>query len=452
MHYKTIEKNVKVIKEQLALFDVSENKQTVHTEQVALSDWDFTSANTKIATHGFHSYPAMMIPQIARSLIQLYGNKGETLLDPFCGSGTALVEARLFGLNSYGIDINPLALLLSRVKGTPLDVNLLKRTSMKLCDDYLRTHKKFLNLKDQNIIPNFFNIDYWFHPKISRQLSILRAIIQKIDNVNVKEFFWVAFSQTVRDVSYTRNSEFKLFRMPEEDIASFFPNVLETFFKIVQRNIKGMAEFSENAYKNVFLKVLDEDTRIRTSIPSNEIDLIVTSPPYGDSRTTVAYGQFSRLSLQWLGLPWERVHNIDTHSLGGKKNYNYLVLSLSNTLNEIFQDIKQLDAKRAVDVVSFFNDLWQCFKEINRVCKKDAIVCFVVGNRTVKGIKVLTDKVISEFGENSGFIVKDTFTRNIPNKKMPLKNSPSNVEGKLGETITKEHIVILKKRGDIKIG
>jgi len=83
--------------------------------------WDFDGAKTKPYTHGFHTYPAMFIPQVARRLLLTYSKKKDTVCDIFCGSGTALVESRLLSRNSYGIDLNPLATFLARVKTTPIN-------------------------------------------------------------------------------------------------------------------------------------------------------------------------------------------------------------------------------------------------------------------------------------------------------------------------------------------
>ena len=78
--------------------------------------WDYRTADTKEYTHCFHTYPAMMIPQIARRLLNQYGVEGEWLLDPYCGTGTSLVEASLFGMHSVGCDINPLVRLIATAK------------------------------------------------------------------------------------------------------------------------------------------------------------------------------------------------------------------------------------------------------------------------------------------------------------------------------------------------
>ena len=106
----------------------STSLQTENRIKYKDGSWDFSNDFTKYSNHGFHTYPAMMIPQVARRLIQMYGKNKEVLLDPFMGSGTALLEAKLHKnfKKAYGIDINPLALLISKVKTTTINPEILK--------------------------------------------------------------------------------------------------------------------------------------------------------------------------------------------------------------------------------------------------------------------------------------------------------------------------------------
>jgi len=434
------------LREQLELLEI---RTDIEERLDQDEDWDYAQVDTKIATHCFHTYPAMMIPQVARRLIEMYSNKDDVMLDPFCGSGTVLVESKIAGLSSYGIDLNPLAGLLSRVKTTPLDIADLQERSISLLNDSIEDQRQIKSDPDFAPIPDFFNIDYWFKPCISRQLSALRSRIFAIEDDAVREFFLVAFSETVREVSYTRNSEFKLYRIPKEQLEEHNPNVIKLYFDKVYRNISGMREFLGKTDANAWVKVLQEDTRKRTSLKSGSINLVVTSPPYGDSRTTVAYGQFSRLSLQWIGLPYKEVKDIDRRSLGGRRFTDLDSISDLFTLKEALEKIADKDAKRALDVSSFYHDLMLCFREINRVSALGAKACFVVGNRTVKGVRIPTDSIVVELGEKCGFTHLETFHRNIPNKRMPSKNSPSNVQGEVGDTMTKEHILVLEKTGGI---
>src|SRR3989339_450658 len=380
--------------------------------------WDFRNDFTKYSNHGFHTYPAMMIPQVARRLIEMYGKDKEVLLDPFMGSGTALLEAKLHKnfKKAYGIDINPLALLISKVKTTPINPEILKEEYHQLisrCNE----DKKAVNFREKEITkPNFFNIEFWFKPQVITDLAIIKQNIEKIKDKDIKDFFLIAFSETVRNVSNTRNREYKLYRMSQSMLEKHNPNTFE------------------------------EDTRNLTSIPANSVDLIVTSPPYGDSRTTVAYGQFSRLGLQWLDYSKDDVLNIDKVSLGGiptKDLHNGLG---SPTLKKTLDEISKIDPRRAKDVLSFYVDFDKCTHELHRVTKKGAFMCFVVGNRTVKGVQIPTDEIILElFQSKNHYKHHNTFIRNIPHKRMPKLNSPTNIAGNHAVTMNEEWIVIIEK-------
>src|SRR3954467_6247595 len=83
--------------------------------------WDFRDAETRTFTNCFHRYPAMMVPQVVDRLLQQLGRPGMVLLDPFCGTGRALVAGRLAGMECVGIDVNPLAVLIAATKLRELD-------------------------------------------------------------------------------------------------------------------------------------------------------------------------------------------------------------------------------------------------------------------------------------------------------------------------------------------
>lgn len=412
--------------------------------------WDFSGENSKISIHGIHIYPAMMIPQIAKRLIEEYGKDSKMILDPFCGSGTVLVESMLHNINSYGVDINPLAILLSKVKTTPINPCVLEKEFVKICER-IREARQKPEIIQKIETPNFFNIEYWFKPKVIRELSFIKQVIDDIGDEEVRNFFYVSFSETVRKVSNTREGEYKLFRIPENKLKKWNPDALSTFLEISERNIKMMSEFyySIDIQKiqkgELWSKVLMEDMRKRTSIPEDSVDFIVTSPPYGDSRTTVAYGQFSRLSLQWLGYDYDIIKRIDKISLGGVRPKKIKDDIPSATLYSILEKISESDEKRALDVYSFFSDFNKTIDEIDRVTRENAIVCMVVGNRTVKKINIPTDVIISELFEDRGYTHLKTIVRRIPSKRLPKKSSPSNIKGDTVSTMNFEYIVILKK-------
>jgi len=403
-------------------------------EQEDFKSWDFKESNTKEYTHGIHTYPAMMIPQIARRLIYLYGKEAKTLLDPFCGSGTSLVEATLTPhiKEIYGFDLNPLALLISKVKTTKINKEILKEEL-----------KRILENSESSEIPKFNNIDFWFKPQVIKKLTILKKAINKINDDKIKNFFLACFSETIRKTSNTRNSEFKLYRMQKEKLKNYSPNVFGEFEKIANKYIESMEEYNkittQTKPKIDLLSSMNE-----LPIKESNIDLIVTSPPYGDSKTTVAYGQFSRLALQWLD--YEDVASLDNRLLGGKASNDLEININSQTLKDIIKKISEIDPKRAREVLSFYEDFDKVIIQLNRVMAKNGFVCFVVGNRTVKGINIPTDKIMSEmFMARGNYKYITTHERAIPNKRMPKVNSPTNVRGQKVTTMCNEFIFVLQK-------
>lgn len=424
------------VKEQLTVFN--ENSKSVISSIGSLNeiedkafDYDYRKVNASDGVHGIHPYPAMMIYPLARHLISTYADEGDTVLDPFVGSGTVLVESQLQNRNSIGMDINPLAILLAKVKTTPLiGYNL-----MKNLENILSIAKINNSVKK----PNFFNLDFWFVPDVIDDLSKLLIEINKVKPIKIRNFFKVSFSETVRYSSKTNNGEFKLVRMKNHE--NFNPNVLSTFEKISMRNIGKIHKTYPEKIRST-VGVLDWDSREKSNLDEESIDLLLTSPPYGDSKTTVAYGQFSRLSLQWLG--YEKV-NIDNESLGGVAAEEIPEDLSSKALEKILTKIGNNDQKRAREVYSFFKDLEKSLSNILPLLKKKGHACFVIGNRTVKQITIPTDVIVREICEKLGMIYKETMSRNIINKRMPRINSPTNVEGITESTMNKEYIVILQK-------
>ena len=399
--------------------------------------WDFVKADTKEYTHCLHNYPAMMIPQIVRELLNQYGTLNGWVLDPYCGTGTSLVEASMFGMNGVGCDINPLVRLITTVKTTPISIEVLSQYVSDLCSSALQVESS--GDIPSAPIPDVLNLDYWFSNDVTKRLSFLRDYINAIEDEPVRNFFWVAFSETVRECSYTRNGEFKLYRMPAQKLPSFKPDVFRIFQDKLCRNQQGLEAYLSKR-KNVDIFVSSKNTAHR-EFPENQppkgFDLIITSPPYGDSQTTVAYGQFSRLSADWIGLQDSR--KVDRISMGGTKKKSRLC---DSPIDPAIAEIRAVDEKRASQVEAFYIDLERSISSVVPLLAKHSTICYVVGNRRVKGVTLPTDEfIIFAFGKH-GFSHKETIVRNIPNKRMPKKNSPSNVAGKTDITMHEENIVV----------
>lgn len=431
---------VKIIRNLENQIDKTKISNEKFTRRIDYS-WDFRGEKTKSYTHGMHAYPAKFIPQVARRLLQTYSKDGDTICDIFCGSGTALVESRLLKRNSYGIDLNPLAIFLAKTKTSEINPS-------KLQKEYFELLNNIEKIKDSEIQkPNFFNLDFWFKENVIIKLAKIKKAINEIKDKKIRNFFLVSFSETVRLSSNTKNGEFKLCRIKKDKLKDYNPNVLNIFKQKTEANIKGMADFYQNINKKIWTKPIYGDSSQHNNIKEKSIDCIVTSPPYGDSRTTVAYGQFSRLSAQWIDIfkDSNKASGVDNKLLGGKAVKELKHNLNSHYLNTSLDKIIIKDEKRGKDVLSFYIDLEKCLQRAYKILKPKKYFCLVIGNRLVKQVRIPTDFIIAELGENIGFACEDILVRNIPGKRMPIKNSPTNIAGELEETMNKESIVILRK-------
>lgn len=409
------------------------------------SGWTFDGAATRQLTHSYHDYPARMIPQVAGKLLDEFGINAEFLFDPYCGTGTSLVEGLIRGINVMGTDLNPLACLIARAKTSLPDPQRLDKQISRFRRFVARS--KPIPLVQLPIIRGIRNLEFWFKPSVIADLSRLRKFIGDIDDDNVRVFFKVAFSETVRESSNTRNGEFKLYRYEAKKLEGFNPDVFGIMATKLTRNRAGLEKFLAEMRKfrtPPSSQIYNFDTVMGIpagTIAPRSIDLVVTSPPYGDSHTTVAYGQYSRLSAAWLDL--DEPHVIDRQLMGGKK-VKEISHFPSRSLNRAIRQIDEIDSKRALEVSSFYADLYDSISHVSGLVRPGGHACYVVGNRKVKGVVLPTENAICNFFEHFGFYHVDTFNRSIPNKRMPSRNSPTNVAGALDTTMTQEYIVVMR--------
>ena len=351
-------------------------------EKLSKLDWECVNENTTYLTHNIHPYHSKYIPQIAGNLIELLSNEGDLVLDNFSGSGTTLIEAKLKNRNAIGVDINPLACLISKAKTTPIEEKKLKTETAKLINNIrlsiegVRTQKSLnsfnktetRNEKEQYRIAEFTYIHGWFQPQVIKELSIIKHYIGKIEDKDIKDFCLMVFSSIIREVSNAA-SEFGNLMISKRK--SLVKNTFERFQHKIKDATKRLVEFSRTVNDSK-IKVVHKDTRNLNFIGNEKIDLIVTHPPY---IAAVPYAEYQKLSLRWLGFSDRELDNI---IIGGKRQSD--------------------------DVVERFNlDMQKVFDEMFRVLKKEKYCCVVIGNPVVKGKKIELNKIFVEMAQKSGF-------------------------------------------------
>ena len=391
-------------------------------------EWDFTERDSKTVTHDIHPYPAMMIPEVARKLVYMYGKKDGLLLDPFCGSGTSLLEANLASMNALGFDMNPLACLISRTKTTLVNTDMLEEEIAK-----------YESAKTKNCsVPYVTNINYWFKPEVQQILAHIVDFISNIENCDVKDFFRVAASLTIRMSSLAKQSEFKLVRVPEKTIKKISRNPSQIMLEKLNKNLESVKELAAYHQKLGTTQVFSSSSM--EQLPQNPpVDMILTSPPYGDSSTTVAYGQFSRMANEWFG--YENASKLDKTLMGGYVLDDYSV-SENIGADKCLAEIKEKDTKRAGEVNAFLHDYSKSIENTSGALKPGGVAAYIVGNRTVKGITIPLDEITARCWENNGLKHQKTIIREFPYKRMPKYVSPENIAGKKQKTMQHEYIVI----------
>lgn len=422
--------------------------------------WSFRGNANREYGHGLFQYPAMMVPQVTRAIIDKIIEVQPSIKiisDPFVGSGTVMTESMLRGLSFCGTDINPLAVLLCQVKSGPFFISKLIEKSA-----VLKTRIK--EDKKMNIEVNFFNRNKWFTKGVQIWLSKIRRAIQAEDILWARRFFWVALAETIRLTSNSRTSTFKLHIRTEENITERKINVnpLEIFYKTLDHNL---AE-----YNNLFLKLQENNLLINGQYKYNiqisfadvkshdyntKSDVIITSPPYGDNVTTVPYGQHSYLPLQWIDFSdidlclkkeelLKSTREIDNRSLGGhrgitKKDIDNL-FQQSENLKHFAMNLFDKPKDRIVKVTAFFRDLDMCIDPVLSGLNTGGIMVWVLGNRKVGRQRVPLDKILVDLFEKRGVTVFCQLARKISSKRMALKNS-------ITDTMSDEIILLMRKVG-----
>ena len=395
--------------------------------------YDFKGQSYASQYPNLHRYPATMLPQIGIALMDELGLHGKTLLDPYCGSGSSLVAGLHHQFKElHGYDINPLAILICKAKFTLLST------------DYLTTQKRLFkqileSIPDSKIaLPYFTNIHYWFSEQVLYRLSRIKCALDHLSESPAKYLFWIAFSETIRACSYVRQDEFKLYRIPKDKLEHFSADVEDIFYANLAQILR-VYEYIYHPKLNRQTQICLENHPFKTS--DSLFDIVLTSPPYGDSKTTVAYGQFSLFTNEWLGFGDAR--KLDNMMMGGKTSH---IPYTEGAIGEAIKLVQQESPKRALEVSAFYHDLAQSISRVAQTIKASGHAIYVVGNRRVKNIELPTDQFIAQEFEKNGFKHITTYERLLSNKVMPSRNSPSNRKGETVTTMLGEYIVICQRQ------
>lgn len=372
-------------------------------------DWSFTDDNTGFLTHDIHPYPAKFIPQIPGHIISYLSLPGDLVMDPFGGSGTTALEAIRLGRRSQVVDANYVGILTGRVKTSQItsevncDIHAI-RTNLLAHSEDLPAVNKILKDFDE-YIPDIPNREKWFCDIACAELALIRSSIFHTETQTGRDIGMLAMSRIILKSSF-QDSETRYTSKPRPikrgEVLSSYIKALDNIFSEVKSTSTstcyGVAEFIE----------ADSRSLDCGKFPDASVDLIVTSPPYGNA---MDYHLYHRFRLFWLGG--------DPRTLGKIEVGSHLRHQKESNGFETYRD-----------------EMGQCMEGFARVLRPGRYAAFVIGDSIYNKKVYSGDEMITEIGKQSGF-------RHIATIKRPVHSTKRSftIAGRRAMT---ESIVILR--------
>jgi hypothetical protein len=245
--------------------------------------------------HGFHSYPARMHPGIAAALLDEFARPGDVLLDPFCGSGTVLVEGRLRGLRCLGADLNPIAVRLARLKTNPGTAR--ERTALReAAQRVVAASTERVRERRREPAPLPASEREWYEPHVLAELAGLWAEVRATPGAFVREALTLVFSAIV--VKLSRQEADTVARVKTTRVRKGFAT--DFFGRKTAELVDRMDALASRLPRGAPpAEVIAVDARdVGGALGDVHFDLVITSPPYAG---TYDYVDHHARRLAWLG-------------------------------------------------------------------------------------------------------------------------------------------------------
>ena len=362
--------------------------------EVLKPSWDYEDAYTHHLTHNLHRYSSKFIPQIPARAISLLTEPGDLVVDPYCGSGTTLLESALLGRKAIGVDLNPLAVLIARVKTTPIPESTLTELVNTLAnalatggvDDEFPLFQA-LAAEEVSKIEQDPRLCYdwyqkWFQPNVLRDLVAIDLMISEIDDQALSDFARVAFSNILRRSSNAHSGYPNVMfdkRSPEKG------SPITPFLKTLKRNVAMVASLSKVNASWSDVHVVHGNANA-LPVADGVVDAVISHPPYVGS---VPYAEYGALSLRWLGADPKK---LDRELTGGRR--------------------------QSRDVVERFEDGYRhMLEETHRVLRPGGQAFLMVGNPTVRGETVALDQMTLKLAREAGMELATQAERKGTNRR-----------------------------------
>jgi len=372
--------------------------KTELADRIFSLDWECSEEETNHLTHGIHRYSGKFIPQIALQAVNLLTEPGDVVVDPYCGSGTTLLECATSGRYSIGLDLSPLAILISRVKTTLVEPELIETLYQRLFEKLapvLNIRKQQLSLFDNPLsVDRRYESAFsdwrmsdswyqkWFQNDVLLELILIHNAVLEESDFRLMNIGLVALSDILRKSSNANSSYPNV--MYDKNKKAVKP-ALPIFFERL-REICKMVISLKDSYNNICFTPNVVRGNARNLPISNMIDAVITHPPYIAS---IPYAEYGALSLTWLGYDSKK---LDNNLTGGRRTSNNVVSKFTEGYNEMIQES------------------W-------RILKPGGFMFLLVGNPTVKGQVIDLSELSTNLARDTGFELWVTHSRKGVNRR-----------------------------------
>jgi DNA modification methylase len=380
-----------------------ERQSTLTKDRLGLENAGTTfRGNASLPIHRWYPYVEGFSGPFVKSIIQSYqrNNQNVIILDPFCGSGTTIVEACLLGYESYGYDVNPFLVFATKVKTNASVEPVQIQHNANQVREVLRSLKQaeFVKEPSQVDLPMLFPTA--FSETVLHKVLTLRKLIQDVPHSDVKDLFMFDLCSILVEVSnYRRGPDLAYKRKKPRDAPVF-----ERFLEKVSQNLVDLKQYRLCSPRPPV--VVCGDARKLDGLKKDSVNLIVTSPPYLNGTN---YFRNTKLEL-WIG-GWltskEQLHDYRRSAVTAGINDVFKSKRIQEIPNQIAELVASID-KASYDsriptmVATYFEDIRHCLESIYRVMMPGSKCYWVVGDSAFWKIRVPTDKITTDIARDVG--------------------------------------------------
>jgi tRNA G10 N-methylase Trm11 len=426
----------------------------------------FPEGSFSKVTHYLFRYPAKFFPPVARALIEKFSEEGDTVLDPFCGSGTVAVESQLLGRNAVGSDIDPVAIFVSQVKNKRFHVAHLRRSAVTLLDDLgelERTEAEYerrqwadvtwktveKNVKDEGLwVPEIPNIQHWFRNYVVTDLA---RILQTIDSLEVpmthKDVFRLCFASIIRNSSNADPVPVSglevTSHMLKKEKAGRIVNPFVLFSQRLVKYLDGVEEFCDltKNKKTTSLFIQSDATGLSQHL-EGKVSALITSPPY---HSAVDYYRRHTLEMYWLGFTETHEDRLDLlpKYIGRSRvprTHEFVMdgAQLPPTVKLWERKVREVSDERADALKHYAVAMRKTFKEFASFLVKGGRAVLVVGKSKWGNARIPTDDLFSELAGE--------WFKHTEDYWYPIKNRYMSYSRHNGADINQEHVIVLTRK------